>query len=174
VRGGAAEGGFAAYGETAVRRTQPRPAPPTAATRETGSAADQVIVTERPVVPAPGTLVRRDRRTPQAAGPPRRTPAQAPTRQNSPGPRLPSHGTSAIKSSATWSNTSTDRLGETPVYNFGFGVAPNSPGDGANDILSFIQWKLWRSADSGQTWVRLTDSGNFHDDYHVVASAPAT
>jgi hypothetical protein len=60
------------------------------------------------------------------------------------------------------------------LYNFGFAVASNSDGDGANDILFFTGWKLFRSVDSGQTWTRLTDSGNFHDDYHVIAFAPAT
>jgi hypothetical protein len=78
---------------------------------------------------------------------------------------------------SSWTQIQLDSSHPNPqqrLYNFGFAVAPNSPGDGANDILFFTGWKLFRSVNSGQTWERLTDSGNFHDDYHVIAFGPSS
>jgi len=57
-------------------------------------------------------------------------------------------------------------------YDFSFTVAPNSPGDGSNDILFFGNIGLSRSINSGQTWTATTQS--FHADHHSFAFAPAT
>jgi hypothetical protein len=55
-------------------------------------------------------------------------------------------------------------------YDFSFAVAPNSPGDGANDILFFGTIGLYRSITSGRSWVKSTD--DFHADHHAYAFAP--
>ena len=57
-------------------------------------------------------------------------------------------------------------------YDFSFAVAPNSPGDGANDILFFGTLGLYRSITSGRTWVQSAD--DFHADHHAFGFAPAT
>jgi len=57
-------------------------------------------------------------------------------------------------------------------YDFSFAVAPNSPGDGTNDVLYFGTTGLYRSVTSGRTWVGSKD--DFHVDHHAFAFAPAT
>jgi hypothetical protein len=63
-------------------------------------------------------------------------------------------------------------------YNYTFAVAPNSPGDGKNDILFFGRIELLRSKDGGVTWESEPwDStkklGNgFHADQHTFAFFP--
>jgi hypothetical protein len=52
-----------------------------------------------------------------------------------------------------------------------FAVAPNSPGNGNNDILFLGHLYLSRSIDSGQTWVVGADG--YHVDQRSVAFAPA-
>ncbi|KWF15206.1 hypothetical protein WL82_28905 [Burkholderia ubonensis] len=59
------------------------------------------------------------------------------------------------------------------LYSFGLSVAPNSPGDGVNDILFFPGYQLFRSTDSGVTWSNASSSYDaFHNDYHTVVFAP--
>jgi hypothetical protein len=66
-----------------------------------------------------------------------------------------------------------------PAYNLyvaTFAVAPNSPGDGANDVLLFGGVKLSRSTDAGRTWTDFGQASGrdaFHDDYHALAFDPA-
>lgn len=55
-------------------------------------------------------------------------------------------------------------------YDLSFAVAPNSPGDGAHDILFFGALDLNRSADSGQHWATVADA--VHADYHAFAFVP--
>jgi hypothetical protein len=55
-------------------------------------------------------------------------------------------------------------------YAFNFAVAPNSPGDGANDILFFGAVPLYRSTNGGQTWTG--DATWFHADQHSMAFFP--
>ena len=57
-------------------------------------------------------------------------------------------------------------------YGYLFGVAPNSPGDGATDVLFFGQIPLYRSTDAGQTW-QADGTGGFHADQHAFAFFPA-
>lgn len=57
-------------------------------------------------------------------------------------------------------------------YAWFFGVAPNSPGDGANDILIVGSAFLHRSIDGGQTWQIEPDGSQFHEDYHALAFSP--
>jgi hypothetical protein len=52
-------------------------------------------------------------------------------------------------------------------YTFAFAVAPNSPGDGENDVLFFTPRAFKRSVDSGATWADPAPS--FHDDAHAFA-----
>lgn len=56
--------------------------------------------------------------------------------------------------------------------NFNFAVAPDSPGDGSNDVLFFGSFKYARSADSGVAWTFFTEL--FHPDVHCVAFAPGS
>ncbi len=59
------------------------------------------------------------------------------------------------------------------LYSFGLSIAPNSPGDGANDILFFPGYQLFRSTDSGRTWGNASVNYDaFHNDYHIVVFAP--
>lgn len=55
-------------------------------------------------------------------------------------------------------------------YNFTFAVAPNSPGDGAGDVLFFGSIGLHRSTDAGQTW--QNDANGYHADQHAFAFFP--
>jgi photosystem II stability/assembly factor-like uncharacterized protein len=63
-------------------------------------------------------------------------------------------------------------------YNYTFAVAPNSPGDGQNDILFFGRIQLFRSKDGGVTWEEEAWDypnrvGNvFHADQHAFAFYP--
>ena len=56
-------------------------------------------------------------------------------------------------------------------YCFEFAVAPNSPGNGTNDILFFGSVGLFRSTDGGQTW--SGDAIGFHADQQAFAFYPA-
>jgi hypothetical protein len=47
-------------------------------------------------------------------------------------------------------------------YSYLLAVAPNSPGDGANDLLFFGRIELYRSIDSGVNWQK--DANGFHAD----------
>jgi hypothetical protein len=59
------------------------------------------------------------------------------------------------------------------LYDSAFAVAPNSPGDGNNDILFFGSIHLMRSLDSGRTWFDTSTGGDeYHDDYHAFAFFP--
>lgn len=57
------------------------------------------------------------------------------------------------------------------VYDFAFAVAPNSPGDGANDVMFFGGVGFVRSTDGGQTWQSPPDV--LHADHHEFAFFPA-
>ena len=57
------------------------------------------------------------------------------------------------------------------LYNFEFAVAPNSPGDGTNDILFIGSVSLFRSIDSGVNWVKA--GVGFHADQQAFAFFPA-
>jgi hypothetical protein len=57
------------------------------------------------------------------------------------------------------------------LYDSGFAVAANSPGDGATDIIFFGGVHLSRSVDSGKTWTDM-NSDAAHDDYHTFAFFP--
>ncbi len=54
-------------------------------------------------------------------------------------------------------------------YTFAFAVAPNSPGDGKNDILFFTPRSMARSVDSGNTWTGVPNSLWLHEDGHAFA-----
>lgn len=56
------------------------------------------------------------------------------------------------------------------LYDDLFSVAPNSPGNGSQDILLFGSIRLSRSVDSGKTWVGTGD--DLHGDYHAMAFFP--
>ncbi|TXC99501.1 hypothetical protein [Streptomyces sp. ISID311] len=56
-------------------------------------------------------------------------------------------------------------------YAMSFAVAPNSPGDGTNDILAFGNIGVTRSKDGGRTWDN--DAVWYHADQHAVAFSPA-
>ncbi|MDQ5821961.1 MAG: hypothetical protein M3540_11020 [Actinomycetota bacterium] len=56
-------------------------------------------------------------------------------------------------------------------YAMSFAVAPNSPGDGANDILFFGSGGVDRSINSGATW--QGDAVWYHADQHAIAFSPA-
>ncbi len=56
-------------------------------------------------------------------------------------------------------------------YSYLMAVAPNSPGDGLNDILFFGAIPLFRSIDGAQTWTK--DQTGFHADQHAFAFFPA-
>ncbi|MBI1744423.1 hypothetical protein HYR54_15340 [Candidatus Acetothermia bacterium] len=56
------------------------------------------------------------------------------------------------------------------LYSFALGIAPNSPGNGANDILFFASTPLYRSTDGGQTW--QMDAIGYHADQHAFAFFP--
>jgi len=56
------------------------------------------------------------------------------------------------------------------TYSFALQAAPNSPGDGATDILFFASVGLYRSTDAGHTWAQWGDW--FHADQHAIAFAP--
>ncbi len=58
------------------------------------------------------------------------------------------------------------------TYSFALAVAPNSPGDGINDILFFASVALFRSKDAGQSWVQCQDW--YHADQHSFAFAPVS
>lgn len=51
-----------------------------------------------------------------------------------------------------------------------FSVAPNSPGNGTNDILVFGTVTIYRSVDGGANWAR--DAVWLHVDHHAIAFAP--
>ncbi len=51
-----------------------------------------------------------------------------------------------------------------------FAVAPNSPGDGASDILVLGSVTIQRSTDAGMTWKE--DAAWLHVDHRVIAFAP--
>ncbi len=57
------------------------------------------------------------------------------------------------------------------LYDSAFCVAANSPGDASSDILFFGGIHLYRSLDSGRTWLD-TNSDEVHDDYHAFAFFP--
>jgi hypothetical protein len=57
-------------------------------------------------------------------------------------------------------------------YAWSFGVAPNSPGNGTNDVLMAGAVGLQRSINGGQTW--QSDGTWFHADQHAVAFSPET
>src|SRR5882762_6235217 len=52
-------------------------------------------------------------------------------------------------------------------YDLLFAVAPNSPGDGLNDILVFGNKEVFRSIDAGRNWTG--DAVEFHVDTHAIA-----
>jgi hypothetical protein len=56
-------------------------------------------------------------------------------------------------------------------YDLLFAAAPNSPGDGVNDILVFGNKDVFRSIDAGQNWIG--DAVSFHVDNHAIAFFPA-
>jgi len=56
------------------------------------------------------------------------------------------------------------------VYDFAFAVAPNSPGDGLNDVLFFGGLGFWRSKDGGRTWT--TPPAILHADHHEIQFYP--
>ncbi|KAH7389271.1 hypothetical protein BKA64DRAFT_747836 [Cadophora sp. MPI-SDFR-AT-0126] len=56
------------------------------------------------------------------------------------------------------------------LYDDLFAVAPNSPGNGSQDVLFFGSIGLSRSVDSGRTWVGTGD--DLHGDYHSLAFFP--
>jgi len=56
--------------------------------------------------------------------------------------------------------------------NFNFAVAPDSPGDGSNDVLFFGSVLYARSSNSGATWTLFDDL--FHADVHWLAFAPGS
>ena len=56
------------------------------------------------------------------------------------------------------------------LYAWSFAVAPNSPGNGTNDILMFGSLGMQRSIDGGQTW--QNDVTWFHADQHSMAFSP--
>lgn len=56
-------------------------------------------------------------------------------------------------------------------YDLGFVVAPNSPGDGNNDILFFESIFLSRSVDGGKTW--KGEAVGYHADQHAMVYFPA-
>jgi hypothetical protein len=56
-------------------------------------------------------------------------------------------------------------------YAMSFAVAPNSPGDGLNDILLFGSGGIQRSVDSGRTW--QVEAEAYHADQHAIAFFPA-
>jgi hypothetical protein len=56
-------------------------------------------------------------------------------------------------------------------YSYVFAVAPNSPGDGMNDILFFGGIDLWRSKNAGKDWKK--EGTRFHEDQHAFAFFPA-
>lgn len=61
-----------------------------------------------------------------------------------------------------------------PAYGFyamSFAVAPNSPGDGLNDVLVFGNVGLQRSINAGRNWV--SDAVWYHADQHAIAFSPA-
>lgn len=61
------------------------------------------------------------------------------------------------------------------LYDSSFALAPNSPGDGSNDILLFGSIDLSRSIDSGRTWTGLSGGAfgdEYHADYHAFAFFP--
>lgn len=55
-------------------------------------------------------------------------------------------------------------------YSFAMAIAPNSPGDGLNDILLLTSIFLFRSTDGGHTWVQ--DADVYHVDQHAFAFVP--
>lgn len=57
------------------------------------------------------------------------------------------------------------------LYAYQFAVAPNSPGDGLNDILLFGESELHRSIDAGRNWRR--DVVRFHTDIQAFAFSPS-
>jgi len=56
------------------------------------------------------------------------------------------------------------------TYSFALAVAPNSPGDGLNDILFFASVVLFRSTNAGLAWQLCGEW--FHADQHAFAFAP--
>lgn len=79
----------------------------------------------------------------------------------------------AASSSSAWSQIALPASPRQPCGSYAatFAVAPNSPGDGANDILLFGGTPLWRSTNSGVTWEGGTKP--YHADHHVFAFIPA-
>jgi len=57
------------------------------------------------------------------------------------------------------------------LYNFELAIAPNSPGDGATDILFIGSVSLFRSTDAGVTWVSA--GVGFHADQQSFAFYPS-
>ena len=57
------------------------------------------------------------------------------------------------------------------LYGCKFAVAPNSPGDGARDVLLFGRVGLHRSIDAGRNWSE--ESNSFHADMQSFAFFPA-
>jgi hypothetical protein len=57
------------------------------------------------------------------------------------------------------------------LYSFALAAAPNSPGDGVNDILLFASTPLYRSIDAGHTWAAAADW--YHADQHAFAFVPS-
>lgn len=56
------------------------------------------------------------------------------------------------------------------LYAWAFAVAPNSPGNGTNDILLANNVGIHRSIDGGQTW--QDDATWYHADNHAIAFTP--
>jgi hypothetical protein len=56
------------------------------------------------------------------------------------------------------------------IYDFAFAVSPNSPGDGATDILFFGGLGFSRSTDAGRTWQTPPDI--LHADHHAFVFYP--
>jgi hypothetical protein len=74
------------------------------------------------------------------------------------------------KGSTNWSEITSATM---PPYSSLFAVAPNSPGDGKNDVLflgGHLQMK--RSVDSGKSWAECADY--YHVDQHAIAFTPVS
>jgi hypothetical protein len=58
------------------------------------------------------------------------------------------------------------------TYTFSFAVCPNSPGDGANDVLLFGDVSVYRSTDAGRSWTAPDEI--LHACIHTYAFGPQT
>ena len=85
-----------------------------------------------------------------------------------------SDGTSPLN---PWTNlpvggTPNPLLGYYGYYAGAFAVAPNSPGDGANDILLFFGFEMSRSINSGALWAQFPYGNPLHPDGHAIDFFP--